>query len=74
MQNKAYMLLNESVYPFVIREFDIAGIEYETEQRVLDDGRLATFVAYDGCNPFIGNFIFLAGANFFKDSIFTNKI
>lgn len=68
MQNHAQILLDEAMANFVINEFDQAGIEYLTETRVLDSGDIVTCITFDGCDPFAGNYIFHAGALYFKTS------
>ncbi len=69
MQNKAQLLLDEVMAVYVQNEFDRAGIEYTTETRVLDNGDLVLCLTYDGCDPFAGNYLFHAGATFFKETL-----
>ncbi len=69
MQNQAQMLLDEVMAIYVQNELDRAGIEYTTETRVLDNGDLVLCLTYDGCDPYVGNYIFHAGATFFKETL-----
>ncbi len=69
MQNKAQVLLDEVMAIYVQNEFDRAGIEYTIETRVLDNGDLVTCLTYNGCDPFAGNYLFHAGATFFKETL-----
>lgn len=68
MKNKAQILLDETMSIYVLNEFDRAGIDYTTEVRVLDNGEIVTCITYDGCDPFAGNYIFHAGATYFKET------
>jgi len=69
MQNKAQVLLDESMANCVIEEFNIGGIDYVTEIRVLDNGDIVTAITFDGCDPFVGNYLFHAGAKYVKNAM-----
>lgn len=69
MQNAANLLLDDCMAVYVENEFFRAGIEYTTEKRVLDNGEIITCLTFDGCDPYAGNYIFHAGATFFKENL-----
>lgn len=67
MQNRAEILLDETMTIYVENELTRARVDYITEKRVLDTGEIITSIAYDGCDPYVGNYIFHAGATFYKE-------
>ena len=69
MKNKAQMLLDEQMVIYVQNEFERAGVDYVTETRVMDNGDLVTCITFDGCDPLVGNYIFHAGATYFKETL-----
>jgi hypothetical protein len=69
MQNKAQVLLDEVMAVYVQNEFDRAAIVYTIETRVLENGDLVLCLTYDGCDPYAGNYLFHAGATFFKETL-----
>ena len=69
MQNKAEVLLNEDMADCLIEQFEKGYITYVSERIVLDNGDLVTRVTFDGCDPFIGNYLFHAGALFYKRTL-----
>jgi hypothetical protein len=69
MRNKAEVLLNEDMADCLIEQFEKGCITYVSERIVLDNGDLVTRVTFDGCDPFIGNYLFHAGALFYKRTL-----
>ena len=69
MRNKAEVLLNEDTADCLIEQFEKGYITYVSERIVLDNGDLVTRVTFDGCDPFIGNYLFHAGALFYKRTL-----
>ena len=69
MRNKAEVLLNEDMADCLIEQFEKGYITYVSERIVLDNGDLVTRVTFDGCDPFIGNYLFHAGALFYKRNL-----
>jgi hypothetical protein len=69
MQNKAEVLLNEEMADCLTEQFNKGCIDYVSERIVLENGELVTRVIFDGCDPFIGNYLFHAGALFYKRTL-----
>jgi hypothetical protein len=69
MQNKAEMLLDNEMVPYIVEQFDKGCIGYITEQLVLDNGDIITRITFDGCDPFVGNYIFHAGAQYYRQTL-----
>lgn len=69
MQNKAQVLLDDCMAVYVENEFTRAKIDYTVEKVVLENGELINCLTFDGCDPYAGNYIFHAGATFFKETL-----
>jgi hypothetical protein len=69
MRNKAQVLLNDEMVPYLIEQFDKGCIPYTSESIVLENGELVNRITFDGCDPFVGNYIFHAGALFYKQTL-----
>lgn len=69
MQNAAKILLDDCMAVYVENEFTRAKIDYTTEKVVLENGELINCLTFDGCDPYIGNYIFHAGATFHRETL-----
>jgi hypothetical protein len=69
MRNKAEVLLNDEMADCLTEQFEKGVISYVRENIVLENGELINRITFDGCDPFIGNYIFHAGALFYKQTL-----
>jgi hypothetical protein len=70
MRNKAEIVLNNEMADCLSEQFDKGSVNYVRESVVLESGELINIVSFDGCDPFISNYIFYAGAEFYKKTFF----
>ena len=69
MRNKAEVVLSDEMASYLMEEFNKGCISYTSESIVLENGELVNRITFDGCDPFVGNYIFHAGALFYKQTL-----
>lgn len=66
---KQAILIDQAMAKYVKEELEYAGIVYDEEFRVLDNGDCVTCIYYDGNEPYVANFFFSAGAKYYRNTI-----
>ena len=69
MKQKQAIILDSVMAECVKAELKHAGVDYEEEFRVLENGECITCIYYDPSEPYVANFFFSAGAKYYRNTI-----